>query len=109
MANYVYLNRYNSTGNLALSKRVFLSLGEHALINAKKIFEQKQEENVEIKDTIKVDLKDDLVAYRFYVETKNGVDNEAIKENIHDIITTSLMMVCDVIPFDIDIKVRTIQ
>lgn len=106
MENYVFLNRFNNAGSLALSKKVFLSLGEHALCSVKEIIKRNNKKGINLNDTVQVNIKNNKVNYKFNVLVDNDVDEEGVKASIKDIITTSLLMICDVAPFDIDVKVR---
>ncbi len=106
MENYVYLNRFNNSGTIALSKKVFVSLGEHALNSVKEVIKRTNKKGINLNDDVIVNIKDNKVFYRFNVLVEKDVDVDQVKSNISDIITTNLLMICDVAPFDIEIKVK---
>lgn len=40
MQSYIYLNKFNNIGDLCLSKKVFVSLGLHALDSIKEVIKR---------------------------------------------------------------------
>ncbi|MBO8427204.1 MAG: hypothetical protein IAC58_01430 [Firmicutes bacterium] len=106
MENYVFLNRYNNDGILALSKKVFLSLGEHALYNVKEIIKKSNKKGINLNDQVQVAIKNNRVNYKFNMMVDTDVDDELLKTSIKDIIATNLLMICDFASFDIDVKVK---
>lgn len=104
--NYFYLNKFNKIGDLCLSKKVFVSLGLHALDSVKEVIKRTNKKGINLNDEVSVSIKDNHVIYRFNVDVEKGVDVENVKDSIKNIVTTDLLIHCDPVPFQIETKVN---
>ena len=102
MQSYIYLNKFNNTGDLCLSKKVFVSLGLHALDSIKEVIKRTNKKGINLNDEVNVTIKDNRVYYRFNVDINAN-------DSIEDIVTTDLLIMCDIVPIDIETKIRKIN
>lgn len=109
MESYVSLNKFNSTGNLFLSKKVFISLGLYALDSIKEVIKRTNKQGIKLNDEVNVMIKNNSVYYRFNVDINYDVNEEYVKNSIQDIVTTDLLIMCDVVPINIETKIRKIN
>lgn len=109
MQSYIYLNKFNNIGDLCLSKKVFVSLGLHALDSIKEVIKRTNKKGINLNDEVNVTIKDNRVYYRFNVDINANVNEEYVKNSIEDIVTTDLLIMCDIVPIDIEIKIRKIN
>jgi hypothetical protein len=101
MPSYVYLQHYTSQGDLGISRDVFVTLGQHVVSYIK----EKNDKDFTISDYVDVSIRSNRVIYKFYVTKKSTVDSKYIEKSIKDYINTNLLMICEVIPFEINIKI----
>ena len=106
MNRFVTLERFSKTvGDVNLSKAVFQSLGDHAVDNVRHVLELTKRQGINVLDGCLVTLKNNKVYYEFTAEIDDGVDETQVRNSIEDIVTTNLLMICDVIPFEISTKI----
>jgi len=106
MENYIILNKNSSSGNLFLSKKVFYTLGINSLNSVRAVISKTNKKGIDLNNSVIVSIKNNSVKYRFNVTIRKDVDENSIKNSIVDIITTNLLIYCEIVPFDIDIKVK---
>ena len=58
MQSYIYLNKFNNIGDLCLSKKVFVSLGLHALDSIKEVIKRTNKQGINLNDEVNVTIKD---------------------------------------------------
>ena len=104
MPNYVYLQHYTSQGDLGLSRDVFVTLGQHVVSY---IRETNANKGFTISDTVEVSIHSNRVFYKFFVIKKNKVSPRYIENSISDYINSNLLMICEVVPFDISVKITS--
>lgn len=109
MQSYIYLNKFNNIGDLCLSKKVFVSLGIHALDSIKEVIKRTNKSGINLNDEVNVTIRDNRVYYRFNVDIDKNVNEEYVKNSIEDIVTTDLLLLCDAVPIEIETKVRKIS
>ena len=84
MQSYIYLNKFNNTGDLCLSKKVFVSLGLHALDSIKEVIKRTNKKGINLNDEVNVTIKDNRVYYRFNVDINANVNEEYVKNSIEE-------------------------
>ena len=112
MENYVILNKnnnYNNSGNLSLSKKVFYTLGINSLNSVRAIIEKNNKQGIDLKNAVNVAIRNNRVLYKFNLNIDASKDEETIRNSITDIITTNLLIYCDIVPFDVDVRIRKIK
>ncbi|MGP1414046.1 MAG: hypothetical protein ACTTID_02855 [Bacillales bacterium] len=102
MPSYLYLQHYTSQGDLGISKKVFTTLGEHVIDY---IRSKNKNKDFTIDDKVDVSIKTNRVIYKFYITNKGESDTKFIEKSINDYINTNLLMICEVVPFEINIKI----
>ncbi|MFA7221920.1 MAG: hypothetical protein WC148_00090 [Bacilli bacterium] len=103
MPSYVYLQHYTSQGDLGISRDVFVTLGTHVV----SYIREKNDKNFTISDNVDVTIRANKVIYKFYVTKKNNIDAKYIEKSISDYINRNLLMICEVVPFEINIKITS--
>ena len=109
MQSYIYLNKYNNIGEICLSKKVFDTLGNNDLDSIKEVIKRTNKKGINLNDEVNVTIKDNRVYYRFNVDINANVNEEYVKNSIEDIVTTDLLIMCDIVPIDIETKIRKIN
>jgi|GEM_PF-1779745 hypothetical protein len=104
MPNYVYLQHYTSQGDLGISRDVFVTLGQHVVSY---IREKNVGKGFTISDNVDVSIHSNEVVYKFFVTKKNKVNPHYIENCITDYINSNLLMICEVVPFEISVKVTS--
>ncbi|MFA6755160.1 MAG: hypothetical protein WCR97_01440 [Bacilli bacterium] len=105
MVNYVYLEHYTKDGDLGISRNVFLSLAQRVLSNIKDIIKSNDKKVFKINDYVSVIIRNNKVFYKFNLFVKDNINTDYIKSSITDYISNNLLMMCEVVPFDITVKV----
>lgn len=99
MANYVLLEHYNANGGkLGISYKVFAKLAEKCIEDMKEIQDDKA-------NIVNISIRNNTVTYRIVVSVKPGVDTEKVKNELEDKINNSLLLTCETVPFQMNIKV----
>lgn len=106
MASYVYLQHYTSQGDLGISKEVFVTLGQHVIDYVK---EHLNDDKLEISNDVEVNIKNNKAYYKFLITSKGKANTKKIETYITDYINSNLLMICDNVPFEISIKITTID
>lgn len=109
MQSYVYLNKFNNTGDLCLSKIVFISLGIHALDSVKEVIKRTNKSGISLNDNVSVTIKDNCVYYKFDVMINKDINEEYVRNSIEDIVTTDLLILCDAVPIKIETKIKKVD
>lgn len=104
MPSYVYLQHYTSQGDLGISRDVFVTLGQHVVSYLR---ENNKEKGFKISDNIDVAIHANKVFYKFYVTKKDMIDTHFIENSITDYINSNLLMICEVVPFEISLKITS--
>ena len=60
-----------------------------------------------ISDNVDVSIHSNKVVYKFFVTKKNKVNPHYIENCITDYINSNLLMICEVVPFEISVKVTS--
>ena len=101
MPSYVYLQHYTSQGDLGISRNVFVTLGQHVI----SYIREHNKGKFKISDYLDVNIRSNKVIYKFYVTKKSSVDSKFIDKSITNYINTNLLLICEIIPFEINIKI----
>jgi len=104
MPSYVYLQHYTSQGDLGISRDVFVTLGEHVVSYIKG---KNKNPSLIISDDVDVTIRANKVFYKFFVTKKNNADAKTLEKNITDYINSNLLMICEVVPFEISVKITS--
>lgn len=104
MPSYVYLQHYTSQGDLGISRDVFVTLGQHVVSY---IREKNEDKGFKISDNVDVIIRSNRVIYKFYVTKKTSIDAKYIEKSITDYINSNLLMICEVVPFEINVKITS--
>ncbi len=100
MGSYIYLQRYNKNGELAISKKVFQTVGEESLRNIDGLL--KKEAKVEkSKPTVVVIIKNNKLSYKFNLLLDKNVSKEIIQEQIIRQLNNNLLNHCDNVPYEV--------
>ncbi len=105
MANYVLLEHYSANGGkLGLSSKVFTEVANHAVKSIKEIVRDKN-------TIVSAQIKNNTVNYKIVVYVKKGTNIDNIKETLEERITNSLLLTCETVPVEMNIKVveKTIE
>jgi len=102
MPSYVYLQHYTSQGDLGISRDVFVTLGEHVVTYVKNNLKS---DNISISDEVEVTIKTNKVYYRFFINKKGNGSIKKIEQLITNYVNSNLMMICDIVPFEISLKI----
>lgn len=100
MNKYVLLENYGSNGGkLGISANVFKFAGIKAIskirvINKKNLNEQ-----------VAVSIKNNTIFYKISVTVKKGINLQTIKDKIEENVSNNLLLICDGIPAQINVKV----
>lgn len=100
MGNYIYLNKISNKNDLAISKKVFVTIGEEAIKDIKGIIKKKEKEE-KIKPSVIVNIHNNKVSYKFNLLLDKDISQEIIKEEISRNVNINLLNQCDAVPFDI--------
>ncbi len=103
MPSYVYLQHYTSQGDLGISRDVFVTLGQHVV----SYIREKNDKGFKISDNVDVTIRSNRVIYKFYVTKKTSIDAKYIEKSITDYINSNLLMICEVVPFEINVKITS--
>lgn len=104
MPSYVYLQHYTSQGDLGLSRNVFVTLAKHVVSHVK---ENNKNKGIKISDNIDVVIRSNRVFYKFYITKTGNANTKAVEKSIFDYINSNVLMICEVVPFDISIKITS--
>lgn len=105
MANYVLLEHYGANGGkLGLSTKVFTEVANHVVKSIKEIVRDKN-------TIVTAQIKNNTVNYKIVVYVKKGINVDNIKETLEEKITNSLLLTCETVPVEMNIKVveKTIE
>ena len=104
MPSYVYLQHYTTQGDLGISRDVFVTLGEHVVNYVR---ENINEKLVTIDDNVEVTIKSNRVYYRFFITKLGEYSTKKIETLITNYVNSNLMMICDIVPFEISLKISS--
>jgi len=104
MPSYVYLQHYTSQGDLGISRDVFVTLGQHVVSY---IRETNVNKGFSISDNVDVSIHANRVVYKFFVIKKDKINPKYIENSISDYINSNLLMICEVVPFEISVKITS--
>lgn len=100
MGNYIYLNKINNKNDLAINKKVFITIGEEAIKDINGIIKKDSKEE-KIKPSVVVNIHNNKVSYKFNLILDKDISQEIIKEEISRNVNINLLNQCDAVPFDI--------
>ena len=106
MANYLYLNKFNKNGNLAMNKKVFVTIGKESLKDVVGIA-QKDEKLEKSKPSVVAIIRSNKISYKFNLLVEKDVSKEIIKEEVIKNLNVNLLNQCEAVPFDISGKAGT--
>lgn len=99
MPSYVFIEKNNSDkGKLGISSKVFVDLANSCI---KEIKEIKKDRNTQVS----VSINNNTVNYKIQVYVKKGTNKDAIKDQLEEKINNSSLLICETVPFEINIKV----
>ena len=99
MARYIYFEHYSADGGkLGLSDKVFSQLAKHSIKTIKEIVRDKN-------TIVQAAIKNNTVNYKIVVYVKKGINKDIIKDKLEERITNSLLLTCETVPVEMNIKV----
>ena len=104
MADYIYINQYDKSGDLAISRKVFARLAEAAVGHTS------LKNSVKVKQPIKVVFhKDGRVEVRVRVTIKKGAKLTEACLELQKEIAHALEVYVESVPFEVEIQVDEIK
>lgn len=110
--DYYYLNNYSPYGSMGISHRAFITIVETATnhVAGASVNNRKKVAIFQMANPVKVYFrKDGKVDINLDVSVKKGESVNEVCSNIQDSIADSLLMMCETVPFNINIKVSSIS
>ena len=98
------MQHYTSQGDLGISRDVFVTLGQHVVSY---IRETNVNKGFAISDNVDVSIHANHVVYKFFVTKKDKINPKYIENSISDYINSNLLMICEVVPFEISVKITS--
>lgn len=99
MGKYVLLEHYNANGGkLGISSEVFSEIAAQCIRETKNVIRDKN-------NYVQVAIRNNTVYLKILVTVKMGINTENIKEEIEEKINNSLLLICETVPVDINIRV----
>ncbi len=99
MSQYVLLEHFNANGGkLGISSKVFTEIATQCIKETKNIIRDKN-------NYVQVIIRNNTVYLKIQVTVKLGYNTEKIKEEIEERINNSLLLICETVPVDMNIKV----
>ena len=112
MATYVYLDNYSKKGKIGISYRVFDELVTASLLNVKGIAKSqklmKKSQFIRLNRPVQTYIHKDVVHVSIYIDVAKGKDIHEVVSNIQDEVYSSLMMVTEQVPINIQVNVESI-
>lgn len=114
MADYVYIKNYSKNGEIGISRHVFEDLATEAVerIGGAKVSDKKSSRRRVFKlyNPIKVVFHDNgQVEILIDITLKKGVNAKQVCEAIQEEVAQSLLVYTESVPFDIHLKVKSIE
>ena len=104
MADYIYINQYDNSGNLGISRKVFARLAEAAVSHTS------LKGSVKVKQPVKVVFKKDgRVEIAVKVAIKKGAKLTEACSELQKEIAHALEVYTESVPFEIDVSVDEIK
>ena len=101
MGQYVLLEHYNANGGkLGISSEVFSEIAAQCIRETKNVIRDKN-------NYVQVAIRNNTVYLKILVTVKMGINTENIKEEIEEKINNSLLLICETVPVDINIRVAS--
>lgn len=99
MGQYILLEHYNANGGkLGISSTVFTEIAAQCIRETKNVIRDKNNYCV-------ATIRNNTVYLRILVTVKMGINTEKIKEEIEEKINNNLLLICETVPVDVNIKV----
>lgn len=112
MADYSYINNYSKNGSLAISRRVFETIAIKAtnkISGASVSKRSKNSKDFNLHNPIAVEIdKNGKVNIKVEVSLKKGTDVHKVCMQIQEAIAQNMMLMCEIVPFNIVTKVVSI-
>lgn len=112
MATYVYLDNFSKKGKLGISYRVFDELVTASLLNVKGITKSqklmKKNQFIRLNRPVQTYIHRDVVHVSIYIDVAKGKDIQEVTSAIQEEVYTSLMMVTEQVPINIQVNVESI-
>src|SRR5574344_494793 len=110
MADYIYLQNYSRKGDMGISRRVFEMIATEATNRVNGATVSNAKNGVfKVSHPITCIFKDGKVIINIHVTIKRGIKVNDVCLKIQEEVANSLMVMCEVIPFNINIKVAAIE
>ena len=104
MADYIYINKYEKGGDLAISRKVVVRLATAAIGHTS------LKNSINLKEPVRVIFKKDgKVIVNLKVTVKRGVKPQTVCEELQKEIKHALEVYVESIPFEIEISVVEIK
>lgn len=103
MQNYVYIQHYTSLGDLGISRDVFVTLGNHVIEHVRN--KNKDITDFVISDEVDVNIRNNRVIYTFFITKQPKFNIKSIEKCISDYVNNNLLMICEVVPFEVTLKI----
>lgn len=113
-SGYVEINNYKNLGDMGISHRVFETIAMNACneVNGASIDTRKKKKVmiIELSKPVHATIrKNGRVDIRLDVILKKGVDVKKVCMSIEDSVTSAIQMMCETVPFGIEINVNKIH
>ncbi len=108
--DYYYLNNYSPYGLMGISHRAFMTIVETATNNVvgASVKNRRKVAIFQMANPVKVYFrKDGKVDINLDVSIKKGESVNTVCNNIQNSVADSLLMMCETVPFNINIKVSS--
>lgn len=112
MANYIYLDKYSKKGKLGISYRVFDQLVTSSLLKVKGIAKSekliKRNQFIRLNRPVQTYIVRDIVHVWIYIDVVKGRDIQTVVGDIQREVYSSLMMITEQVPVNVQVKVESI-
>lgn len=112
MADYVYLDNYNKKGKLGISYHVFDQLVTASLRNVKGIAKSqkliKRNQFFRLNRPVQTYIVRDIVHVWIYVDVAKGNNIQTVVDSIQKEVYSSLLLITEQVPVNIQVKVESI-
>lgn len=110
--DYYYLKNYNRNGEMAISRLAFAKLAESAAnsVNGVSVNTKKKKSVFDLDKPIKIVFrKDGKVEITVDVSIAHGQDVRRVCESIQQKVADSISLMCETVPFSVEVKVSSIH
>lgn len=111
MRDYITINNYSGLGTIGFSRQAIAAIAQASLkeVDGASIFGRKGRGDYSINSGVRVVFtKEGKAAIKMDVNLSHGVNVHAACERIQQTVATAVTLMCDMVPFDVQVKVMRI-